>query len=177
MERSARVFFALWPGESVRAALHDQGRRLHAGLAGRLTRAASIHMTLLFLGEVAETRLDALHAAAAGVSIEPFSLLLERTACWRHNRIAWVGPVRIPPALEDLVAQLRARVDQAGFAFDRKPFAAHVTLVRNANCRPLDDTIQPIEWAVRDFVLVRSAREAGGSDYAVIGRWGGGEVT
>jgi 2'-5' RNA ligase len=175
VERSARVFFALWPGEAVRAALHGQGRRLHAELAGRLTRAQSIHMTLLFLGEVPETRLDALHAAATDVPVESFSLHVDRAACWRHNRIAWVGPARTPPALDVLVGQLRDRVADAGFAFDRKPFAPHVTLVRNALCRPLDDAIEPIEWAVQDFVLVRSVPEAGGSNYAVIGRWGRGE--
>jgi len=134
-------------------------------------------MTLLFLGEVPETRLDALHQAAAGVCVEPFLLLLDRAACWRHNRIAWVGPRRTPPALEDLVGQLRVRVAAAGFTFEGKPFAAHVTLVRNAICRALDDAIEPIEWAVRDFVLVRSVADAEGSNYAVIGRWGTGEST
>jgi len=176
VNRGARVFFALWPDEPVRAALHVQGRRLHAELAGRLTRARSIHMTLVFLGEVPDTRLEALHGAAAGVPVEPFSLLLDRADCWRHNRIAWVGPARTPSALAGLVEQLRARVADAGFAFDPKPFAAHVTLLRNALCRALDDAIEPIEWAVRDFVLVRSVPEAGGSNYAVIGRWGTGEL-
>jgi len=177
VQRSARVFFALWPVETVRAALHGQGRRLHAQLGGRLTRADSIHMTLLFLGEVAQTRLDALHRAAAGIRVEPFPLWLDRAACWRHNRIAWVGPTRTPPALEALVGQLRACVSDAGFTFDHKPFAAHVTLVRNANCRAPDDSIEPIEWAVRDFALVRSMADADGSNYAVIGRWGTGEST
>jgi hypothetical protein len=31
--------------------------------------------------------------------------------------------------------------------------------------------LDPIDWPVRDFVLVRSVTGAGRSDYEVIGRW------
>lgn len=171
MAGSARVFFALWPDAPLRDALHDAGRRLHAALNGRLTRAPSIHLTLLFLGTVAEARLDALREAASTVSVEPFSMSLDRAACWRHNRIAWVGPSNPPQALEDLVSRLRRRVEEAAFDFDRKPFAAHVTLVRNAHCGPSLAPVAPIAWDVRGFVLVRSRLDAGGSRYEVIGRW------
>jgi len=171
MAGSARVFFALWPDDPVRSALHDAGRRLHQAVQGRLTRAPSIHLTLLFLGHVAEARLDALREAVSSVPVEPFSMSLDRAACWRHNRIAWVGPSNPPQPLEDLVRRLSARVEAAAFDFDRKPFAAHVTLVRNAQCGPPLALPAPIEWAVRGFVLVRSQLDAGGSRYEVIGQW------
>jgi len=170
---SARVFFALWPDDGVRRALHAAGLALQQVFSGRLTRAPSIHMTLLFLGKVEEERLAALHAAAGGVRMSSFSMSLDRAACWRHNRIGWLGPTVTPSALDDLASSLRAAVEDAGFAFDRKPFAAHVTLVRAATCRPLEAAIAPIEWPVRDFVLVRSRLEASGSHYETIGRWSG----
>ncbi|MCW5622380.1 MAG: RNA 2',3'-cyclic phosphodiesterase [Burkholderiales bacterium] len=170
-----RVFFALWPDEAVRKALHAQGRLVHAQLGGRPTRAASIHMTLLFLGEIEEHRLAALQDAAGNVDVEPFGMSLNRVACWPHNRIAWAGPERVPPALEDLVGRLRQTVAQAGFSFDRKPFAAHVTLLRDAACRALEPDMASIAWRVSDFVLVRSSLDAGGSNYQVIGRWGARE--
>jgi len=173
---TARVFFALWPDEAVRRALQQAGRALHLQLSGRLTRAPSIHMTLLFLGEVEEARLDALRGCASSVKPGSFSMSLDRAACWRHNRIAWVGPTVTPPALEDAVTRLRAAVGQAGFDFDRKPFAPHVTLVRNAACRPMEEAIAPIEWAVSGFVLVRSRLDASGSHYETIGSWEGERV-
>lgn len=171
----ARVFFALWPDEAVRKALHAQGKLVHAQLAGRLTRAASIHMTLLFLGEIEASRLTALQDAAGTVGVEPFGMSLDRLVCWPHNRIAWAGPAHPPPALEGLVERLRQSVAQAGFSFDRKPFAAHVTLLRDAACRPLEPDMTPIAWRVSDFVLMRSLLDASGSNYHVIGRWGARE--
>ncbi len=170
----ARVFFALWPDQPVRRALHDVGRRLHQALKGRLTRTPSIHLTLLFVGDVEEGRLDALRDAASTVTVEPFTMLLDRAACWRHHRIAWVGPSNPPQALEGLAMCLRTRTAEAGFAFDRKPFAAHVTLLRDADCAVVVDRIAPVDWDVREFVLVRSRLDAAGSRYEVIGRWGGG---
>ncbi len=174
MRKRARVFFALWPDEPVQRALHDVGRRLHQTLKGRLTRAPSIHLTLLFIGDVEEERLDALRDAASTVWVEPFKMLLDRAACWRHNRIAWVGPSNPPQALEGLAVRLRTRIAEAAFAFDRKPFAAHVTLLRDADCAAVVEGIAPIDWDVRGFVLVRSRLDAAGSRYEVIGRWGGG---
>lgn len=176
MTGSARVFFALWPDEAVRRALHGAASALHRVLSGRATRAPSIHMTLLFLGDVEEPRLEALHDCAGGLEVESFSMSLDRAACWRHNRIAWVGPTVTPPALEDFVTRLRAAVAQAGFVFDRKAFAPHVTLVRNATCRPMDEAIAPIEWAVSGFVLVRSRLDASGSRYETIGSWAGAQA-
>lgn len=169
----SRVFFALWPGEEVRRQLNETGEVLHARLGGRLTRAASIHMTLVFVGEVPAASVPELSQRAAGVALEAFTLRLDVADCWRHNRIAWVGPQAMPAALTDLVARLRLALNGSGIAFDRKAFAAHVTLLRNARCAGAPDAIAPIDWSVRDFVLVRSTVDAGGAAYEVIGRWPG----
>jgi 2'-5' RNA ligase len=175
-EPAARVFFALWPEPGLQAALARYGRVLLRELGGKPTREDSVHMTLLFLGDVDESRLPALQAAAAAVHFAPHSLRIDTTQCWRHNKIAWVGPRETPAPLAELVARLEAQVGQAGFAFDRRPFAAHVTLLRKAHCRPLDMPMPAVDWRVEDFVLVRSQLDApqhgaGGSRYSVIGRW------
>lgn len=168
---TARVFFALWPDDAVRRHLHETGVALQARAGGRLTRAASIHMTLVFIGEVAIADLAELSQRAAGVALAPFSMRLDVTDCWPHNRIAWVGPQAVPAALIDLVERLRAALDGSPFEFDRKPFAAHVTLLRNARCARALQTVAPVDWRVRDFVLLRSTMDAGGAAYEMIGRW------
>lgn len=167
----ARVFFALWPDEDVRRQLSETGKALHARMGGRLTRAASIHMTLVFIGAVQAARVEELSQRAAGVAVEAFTLRVDVADCWRHNRIAWVGPQATPAALIDLVERLRSALDGSCFVFDRKAFAAHVTLLRNARCTGEREDIAPIDWCVRDFVLVRSTLDAGGAAYEVIGRW------
>lgn len=168
---TARVFFALWPDDAVRRRLHETAKALHAQLGGRLTRAASIHMTLVFIGEVESVSVQDLAQRARDVTFDAFAMRLDVADCWRHNRIGWVGPQTAPDALIDLVDRLRAALDGSPFAFDRKPFTAHVTLLRNAHCTGVREAIAPIDWRVRDFGLVRSTLDAGGAAYEVIGRW------
>jgi 2'-5' RNA ligase len=168
---TARVFFALWPDDAVRRELARRGERMHRLLGGKPTRAESIHMTLLFLGDVPAARVDSLRAVGDRITFEPFALEVDQAQCWKHNKVAWVGPSQMPAALAGLVASLEAAVGNEGFAFDRRPFAAHITLARKAHCVPLP-ALSPLTWPVADFVLVRSELNSEGSRYEVIGRWG-----
>jgi 2'-5' RNA ligase len=170
-EATVRVFFALWPDARVRAALHTHGWALHRELGGKLTRADSVHLTLLFLGNIPEGRLPPVIRLADDVRFQPFDMTIDTVRCWRHNRIAWAGPSRMPASLTDLVRQLEVAAREAGFAWDERPYAAHVTLVRKARCRPVDIGPVAVQWPVREFVLVRSQVDSTGSRYSVIGRW------
>ncbi len=85
----------------------------------------------------------------------------------------WAGVREPPPALDALVADLRAALVEAGIAFDPKPFVTHITLVRNARPDFELPVLEPIDWPVRGFVLVRSVTGREGSAYEVIRRWAG----
>jgi 2'-5' RNA ligase len=167
---TARVFFALWPDAAVRRELARRGERMHRLLGGKPTRAESIHMTLLFLGDVPAARVELLQRIGGRIAFEPFALEVDQASCWKHNKVAWVGPSQMPPALPRLVADLESSLGSEGFAFDRRPFAAHITLVRKAHCVPLP-ALSPVAWPVAEFVLVRSELDSEGSRYSVIGRW------
>jgi 2'-5' RNA ligase len=168
---TARVFFALWPDEPVRRQLIQHGEKMHRLLGGKLARAESVHMTLLFLGDVPVQQLEVLRALGGEAAFEPFTLRLDQTGCWKHNQVAWVAPAQIPPALARMVQTLEEGLESAGFRFDRRPLSPHITLLRKARCVPLLDRVPVIEWAVGEFVLVRSELHSEGSRYTVIGRW------
>jgi 2'-5' RNA ligase len=170
--RPLRLFFALWPDDAVRAALAGRAAAIQRVAGGRATRAESIHLTVAFLGDCDPARLPALKSAAAAVRVRPFELVLDETGFWKHNRIAWAGAAQVPAALETLVAELRAALAAAQFAFDPKPFVPHLTLVRKAHAGFALPRPAPVRWRVSDFALVRSAPAAAGSDYVVEGRWG-----
>jgi 2'-5' RNA ligase len=167
----ARVFFALWPDPGVQAQLVQHGRELHRLAGGRLTRQESIHVTLVFLGDIGVDRLEDVRAAGAGATFEPFTLSIETAGCWSHNRVAWLAPRATPVPLLTLVAGLEAALGQAGFRLEARPYAPHITVVRNARCGRLEPAITPVEWRVEDFVLVHSRLDSNGSHYAVVGRW------
>jgi len=167
----ARVFFALWPDASIQALLLERARELHRRLGGKLTRQESIHLTLVFLGDVALDRLPLLNDAAAAARFQPFSIEVEQAGCWQHNGVAWLAPRRTPDALLALVQTLEAALSNAGFSLDARPYAPHITVLRKARCKRLDLEFDPVAWPVADFVLVRSQLDAAGSRYSVVGRW------
>ena len=167
----ARVFFALWPDEAVRGELARAARALHAACGGRVARPENVHLTLVFLGDVERGRLDALREAASAVRAPAHDLPLERFGWFRRNRVAWAGPERTPAETLELVHGLEAALKQARFAFDARPYEAHITLLRKAECGKDLPKIAPIRWAAREFVLVESELNAGGSIYRITGRW------
>lgn len=167
----ARVFFALWPDAAVRDALDRLAGALHRLRGGRRTRAETLHLTLVFVGNLLRERLPALQAAAAGIQAPAFTLTLDRTDCCPHNRIAHATASQTPAALLDLVAALEQGLDGLGIPFDHRPYKAHVTLLRKADCRRANPPIAPIDWHAREFVLVESALNADGARYAIQGRY------
>jgi RNA 2',3'-cyclic 3'-phosphodiesterase len=168
-----RVFFALWPDAKVRARLDAIAGELHKLRAGRRTRPDTLHLTLVFIGEMAANRLPELLAAAEGVAVGRFELQFDRVDCWRHNRIAHLGVSQRPPSLMELVGQLETRLDAAGIPFDRRPHMPHITLLRKADCSAQieNPALQPIRWPARDFVLVNSSLRPGGAHYEQLGSW------
>lgn len=168
MTDSRRVFFALWPDEAAAKALHALARASQAGCGGRLMRRESLHLTLAFLGSIPESRLADAAAVAAAVTAEPFAFTLDRLGYWRHNRILWAGAEVAP--LAALANGLAEGLRAAGFQLDRRPFAAHVTLLRDARC-PALPPLPTIAWPVSEFVLAESRSGPQGSHYEAIGRW------
>ena len=172
--RPARVFFALWPDDGVRDALHREAQRLHRNCGGRVMRRENVHLTLVFVGDVAVERLDELKAVAGTICGSSFELVLDRLGYWRHNRIVWASPLTVPEALRELVSSLEDRLKHAGFEFDERPYAPHITLLRDARAPGVPAPLH-LDWPVADFVLVESARSDQGSAYRVLARWNLGD--
>jgi RNA 2',3'-cyclic 3'-phosphodiesterase len=164
-----RLFFALWPESDLQAKLALWAQR--ASGRGRTTRRENLHLTLAFLGDTAATLIPNLIALAAGVRFAPISLRLDRVGYWKHNRIIWCGASDEPQALAAMVGDLRARLDAAGIRYDRKPFASHVTLVRDAPGLDAAPAWIPLDWDAVDFALVGSARVEGRVSYRVLQRF------
>jgi 2'-5' RNA ligase len=166
-----RLFFALWPPAATVAALAAWAAQAQRAAGGRLTRPESIHLTLAFLGEVADDRVGDAVTAARSVRGERHTLAIECAKVWAHNNIAWVGPERTPAALESLVRGLHESLRARGFMLEARPFAAHITLIRKARKASRLPALAVLEWPVDEFTLVRSSLSPKGSSYEIIGRF------
>ncbi len=171
-EPSARVFFALWPDDAERAALAAWQAPLHKLCGGRSMRAATLHTTLVFLGNVVLHRLEALQLAAQEVEGEPFNLAFDVARYWGHNHIVFAAPRAVPPQLMQLERALEQGLGKHHFRFDKRPYQPHVTLLRHAQWSdtPLPD-MQRATWRVRNFALVQSVSDEAGVNYRVLARF------
>jgi 2'-5' RNA ligase len=166
-----RLFFALWPELEVSRRLALLGKEAQAVAGGRAMRRDTLHLTLAFLGDVSPEMFDRALSVADTVPGQGFNLLLDRLECWRHNHIVWAGASVLPPAAVELAEGLTSALRAAGFSLDRRAFAAHVTLLRNARCPEVLAQPGAIVWPARDFVLVESKLSPQGARYEVVGRW------
>jgi 2'-5' RNA ligase len=175
-----RLFFALWPDAVARSELAAAGAATRADRPGRMVRAADLHMTLAFLGEIAPGRLPELIAIGTTLPWEPTTLRIDRAGFFPRGGILWLGPALTPPALLAAVGELHAQLRAIGLRIEDRPFAAHVTVARKAGvCRsgPLE---VPVLWRADTFALCTSAarpppaagaaapRRAPGSAYHVV---------
>jgi len=165
-----RLFFALWPDDATRNALNRTGKWLHQHWGGRRMRADTLHLTLVFLGDLPAAQIDALLQGIQGIPIGAFELSLDQAGHWPHNRIGWLGLSQPSQALESLVQALRDQLRTLDIAFDARPHTPHITLLRKAQGGAALECL-PVNWAVDGFVLVASNPQADGAHYDVLQTW------
>jgi 2'-5' RNA ligase len=125
-----RVFAAAWPDEPTRRRL--AGLELGHAKNLRLVGPTRWHVTLRFLGDVAEDRLTPLgQALQAGVAAQPGPL-----ECRLGPATAWFSRVRVLQLPADGLAELAAVVGRATVPLvperegGEPPFNGHLTLAR-----------------------------------------------
>jgi RNA 2',3'-cyclic 3'-phosphodiesterase len=166
-----RLFFALWPDDAVRGRLARWTSELRAVCGGRPTRPENLHITLAFLGGIEDARVAEVERATEGLAPASVSLVLDQPGYWKHKRIVWAGASAVPPGLEALVAELRSALLRSRISFDSKGFVSHVTLLREAREPKAMPALEPIDWKLDGFALVRSVTLPQGSRYEVLKSW------
>lgn len=125
-----------------------------------------IHLTLAFLGEVAETTVELLTGKLASIHAPGFRLCFSGTGCFPNRRrphVLWVG-LEPEPRLNDLVASVHSAVLACGIPQEERPFSPHITLARiklstSRNFDAFLDQHQKQElppFSVREFTLFQS---------------------
>ena len=165
----ARLFLALWPDAAVRAQLAQWRDGLAWPKSATPVPGEQLHLTLHFIGEVDEQRIDAV-AAQLDVACAPFTLTLGSAVLWPHG-IAVLEPASTPDALAGLHGALRERLLALGLPVETRGYLPHVTLARRAGGASVAAASGPaLTWAVNSYALVRS-RPGPGGGYEIVRRY------
>lgn len=121
-----RAFAAIALPEDARDTLVHLQAQL---TVGRVVPAENLHLTLVFLGEVAEPALEEVHLAFSQIRADPLELRLTGVDLFggARPRLIHVG-VAPNPALDHLQARLVQAARTAGAALQARRFVPHVTL-------------------------------------------------
>jgi len=123
--------------------LEQFAEQLHnASPSLKVVSTDQIHLTVKFLGDTEEGLVPEIEGAIreACADIRPFEITVQGTGAFpslSRMNVVWVG-VEGAEAIGRTAAALDASLESLGFAAERRPWKAHVTLARVKGHRDLD---------------------------------------
>lgn len=170
------LFLAVHPDSRAASRLHDAAARIRIEHNLRATPIAAerLHITLHYLGAFTGLPADVIdqaRAAASSISAQPFDLALNRIETFSSRRPRRPLVIAGDPneAFSTFVDSLGQALQAVGIHVKAHPqFIPHVTLLYTGH-RVARQSIEPIEWTVREFSLVRSL--LGRSQHEILIRW------
>ena len=170
-QRTDRLFFAVLPDPETAGRIGDLTRHLRAshGLTGKPLETGHLHVSLHHVGDAfgppPEQLIEALTERAAAVSMPSFRVAFDRAESFRNGALVLRG--------DDGVIGLDVLQQRLNDALDGRPrparaFTPHLTLLHDQHRVP-EQAIEPIEWTVRELVLVHS--RLGRTTHRPLARW------
>ena len=139
----------------------------------KLSLAKTFHLTLKFLGEVQQDKVDGIISSLKKIKFEPFSVSLDSIGVFSSEssiRVVWIG---LKP--EEKVIELQKKIDNSlKILFnEEKNFKAHITLARVRfveDAKPFIEELKKIKVEskkveVKEFKLMKSTLTAEGPVY------------
>jgi 2'-5' RNA ligase len=177
-----RIFIALDIPEEIRTRLTEFMDRARAPAPdARWARVEGLHVTLKFIGEVTDARVQEIQAALASIKAKPFIVRFDGIGFFPNAnaaRVFWAG-VDGGIELPQLASAVDAALEKIGITREDKPYHPHLTLAR-AGTHPLrelktlaENSPPPFgEMTAREFFLYQSQPQKGGSRYIKLERFG-----
>lgn len=161
-------------------ALLEEGlKKAHADV--KWVKVENVHLTLKFLGEVAEEKIKDISGILDGIASEysKFDITLSQIGAFPkldYPRVVWVGIEGNSAALKEIAAKVDEGCTKIGFEKEKRPFSAHITLGRvrsPKNKRELKEaivnlSITPLTSSVDELVLYQSVLTPQGPVYTKI---------
>jgi len=146
----------------------------------RWVRVENLHVTLKFLGEVAEEKIAAIRSALSDVrSGEPVQLRFCDLGFFpneKHPRVFWAG-IEASPNLKTLAGDIEGAMEKLGIPRDQREFSPHLTLARferahlpEALRKTIAENAQREFGSLRtnEFRLIQSKLRPSGAEYTAL---------
>jgi len=179
-----RLFVAAGVPDEIRTRLSAMKERLEPlSLPIRWVRPEGIHLTLKFLGEVPEDRVERIEGALKGMARgRPHHLEVRGIGTFPvrgRPRVIWAGLGGDVAEVVRLAASIEDALEQAGLPRETREFRAHLTLGRFRES-PRGDWRGGLdrhadgdfgEFRIEAFALYESVLQQGGARYRVVRRF------
>jgi len=133
-------------------------------LEGRWQHIDDLHITIRFLGDLPETRLEEITQALARVHRPAFNIEARNLGLFHKKRQTILyAAIQSTRKLEALCSVVTDVLEPLGFDFGMRPYVPHVTLARLKKPCGLEEYVKkqgPLlkaHWQETSFMLVRSA--------------------
>jgi len=138
----------------------------------------NMHLTLKFLGEVNEQKLNDIKDALYEIDFESFNAQLSNVGIFpneNHVRVVWVG-IKDGKHILKLQKDIEEKMDAIGFEKDNKEFHPHLTLARVKFVKDKSRftellkkiEVDNVEFNVNGFSLIQSTLTPEGPVYKVL---------
>ncbi len=169
-----RLFIAIDVDEEVKKSLKPILSSLSKYRGVKAVEPENVHITLQFLGEVPESKVEVISDRLSRIKIAPFKVKLTNVGFFPNRsraRVVWIGVEG--DMLGKLAEEVRREMRKIGYRED-KEFVAHATLARIKKTPPdLNKLIEEVEnfkfsgeWMVKEFKLKQSKLTPKGPIYS-----------
>ena len=128
-----RLFVAIEISSEIRKRIDDFVKHIQPHLPNaRFVRPEGLHITLKFLGNVADERRSAIEGALRQIKASHFEVSVRNIGFFpnpRSPRVLWVG-IESGPELGTLATAADKELATIGFEREKRSFTPHVTLAR-----------------------------------------------
>lgn len=170
-----RLFIAIDFPESVKQA----AKTLKTDISGASwVNTGNIHLTLRFLGDMADEQVEPIKTALGEIKASPFEVKISGVGKFPQNekkapRVLWMGIVP-KPELNHLQEQVESAMLKLGFPPGNPPFSPHITLARLKPPKSVRDVQAFLDkhhdfalstFVVTEFFLYSSILSSQGAQY------------
>ncbi len=169
-----RLFTAIAIPQEQRTQIAAQIQDLSPQL-GRLkwVDPANLHLTLKFIGEQPDEKLEAISDALAKVPF-PGPIEIRLRGLGKFPRVLWLG-IEAPESLATLARNIEDALVPLGIPAEKRPYSPHLTLARQKEGRILPPFAERGAdfgtFAAAEFELIRSRLSSQGSEYTLLRKY------